>query len=392
MIRNPAIAACIQTYVLETGPVLVLRLDAAYCITDANPQARKVLRDDVVGRPLAEQILDFSHKLNLPSLIRQEDAVHPLTLSTASGMPETLWFRFFTLPEGVLAVASLDFQEQQKLRADVLGLNRELSNLTRQLHQANAELRELNQLKNQFLGMAAHDLRKPIGLIMTYGEFVLDEAGTQLSDQHRGFLRTCLTAATGMKQLIDDFLDIAVIESGKLRLDLVSLSAREILIGAEPVARLVAGKKQVMLLVESSADAQKLPVDAAKLQQVLLNLIANAVEHSAPGQRVWLSSRWENQHLVFAVRDEGPGIAPEEQARLFTAFGRVSTRKTAQERSTGLGLAIARRVVEAHGGQIGVESAPGHGATFFFSVPALGPAAGLPAGACMAEDKASKLV
>ena len=370
MFDDPAIAAAMRAYVLETAPVLALCLDANYCVAGSNAQARQVLRGEALGRPLTEQLVDFDRSLDLPALTRQGGVVHRLTLSTASGMPETLCFRFFPLPVGVLALASLDFPEQQKLRDEVLGLNGELNNLTRQLHQANAELRELNQLKNQFLGMAAHDLRKPIGVIMTYGEFVLDEAGGQLSEQHREFLRTCMDAATDMKRLIDGFLDLSVIESGKLRLELASASVPEIVAGAEPTARLMAGKKKISLLVDLADDGRRLRVDASKLQQVLLNLIGNAVEHSVSGQRVWLSSRWDDQTLVLAVRDEGPGIALEDQARLFTSFARAGTRKTAGERSVGLGLAIARLVVEAHGGRIRVESIPGQGATFLITLPA----------------------
>ena len=150
----------------------------------------------------------------------------------------------------------------------------------------------------------------------------------------------------------------------------------EILAGVEPIVRLRAGRKKISLLVDlpdeataSSVAARRLRVDASKLQQVLLNLIGNAVEHSVPGQRVWLSARWDDQTLVLAVRDEGPGIAAEDQARLFMCFARAGTRKTAGERSVGLGLAIARLVVEAHGGRIRVESIPGQGATFLITLP-----------------------
>jgi len=110
-------------------------------------------------------------------------------------------------------------------------------------------------------------------------------------------------------------------------------------------------------------------VDVAKLQQVLVNLAGNAIEHSQAGQRVWLAARREETGLVFSVRDEGPGIAPEDQKRLFAPFVRAGTRKTAGERSVGLGLAIARLVVEAHGGRIWVESKPDHGSTFFVTLP-----------------------
>ena len=368
MFDDPCIAAALRAYVLETAPVLAICLDANLCVADANPQARHVLASVAFGRPLAEQIVDFDRTLDLPLLIKQSGVVHRLTLSTISGIPETLCFRFFPLSGGTLVLASLDFQEQQKLREEVMGLNQELNNLTRQLHQANAELRDLNQLKNQFLGMAAHDLRNPLGLIMNYSEFVLDEAD-ELSSEHREFLQICLTAAVRMMQLIDGFLDVSVIESGKLRLDLAPARVQDILAGVEPIARLVAEKKKITLLLDVADTTRPLRVDAVKLQQVLLNLLGNAVQHSVAGQRVWLSVRWEAQSLVFAVRDEGQGIAPDDQKRLFTAFGRGGNRKTAGERSTGLGLTIARLIVEAHGGRIWVESTPGAGSTFLFSVP-----------------------
>ena len=355
--------------VMETASVLVLRLDAAQFVVAANVHARRLLGPGVVGRPMTDLVLNFTPLPDLASSSVTTKAGHLLSLNTAAGLPESFLFHFFALPEGILAMGSFDLQEQVRLRTEVLGLNRELNDLTRQLHQANAELRELNQLKNQFLGMAAHDLRKPIGVIMTYSEFVLDEAAGQLSEEHQEFLRTCLAAATGMRRLIDGFLDLSVIESGKLRLELALASVSEIVAGAEPIARLVAGKKQISLLVNLADNGRRLPVDASKLQQVLLNLIGNAVEHSVPGQRIWLSSRWDDQNLVLAVRDEGPGVAPEDQARLFTSFARAGTRKTAGERSVGLGLAIARLVVEAHGGRIWVESIPGQGATFFLALP-----------------------
>ena len=370
MFNDPASAEAMRAYVWETAPVLALYLDANYCVTDANAQARQMLCGEVIGRPLAEQLVDFTGTLDLPALIRQGGTVHRLTLSTAAGMPETLGFRFFPWPDGTLALGSLDFQEQQNLRDEALGLNRELNNLTRQLHQANAELRELNELKNRFIGMAAHDLRKPVGVIMTYSEFVLDEASDRLDEEQRGFLRASLSAAVGMKRLIDNFLDVSVIESGHLRLERSRTAVAEIVAGVLPLVRLVAARKKVELLTEAGEDERPLAVDVAKLQQVLANLLSNAIEHSRAGQRVWLVARREAGGLLFSVRDEGSGIAPEDQPRLFTPFARAGTRKTAGERSVGLGLAIARLVVEAHGGRIWVESIPGQGATFLIALPA----------------------
>jgi len=360
---DPGLAAALA-HVMETASVLAFRLDAHQRVVAANAQAHQVLGPEVVGRTLAELMVNFTDALDVPG-----DDVQMLSLNTASGMPESFLFRRFVLADGTLVLGSLDFQEQERLRTTVLGLNHELNDLTRQLHLANAELRDLNQLKNQFLGMAAHDLRKPVGIIMTYGEFVLDEAGSTLSAQHRKFLQTCQDAAKSMDRLIDDFLDVSIIESGKLRLELAPATATEIVSGAMEMTRLLADKKKITLLVEPSDDTRRLPVDTSKLQQVLLNLVGNAVEHSQQGQRVWLSSHWEDQSLVFAVRDEGPGLTPEAQAQLFQPFAPGGARKTGGERSVGLGLLITRKIVEAHGGRVWVQSLPGEGATFRFALP-----------------------
>lgn len=379
MFEQAEVAAAAAAYLTETAPVAVLRLDTGHRVTAANAQARALLGDAVVGRPFAETLVEFARPGGLATLLVDRDNVHRLTVKTTLGLPETLYFRFYPLADGLLALGSLDLQEQQRLRREMLDLNHELNALSRQLHQANAELRDLNELKNRFLGMAAHDLRKPVGVILAYGEFVLDEAGRQLSEQQQEFLRTCLAAAAGMQRLIDNFLDVSVIESGQLQLDLAAVVGGEILAGVEPLARLLADRKQVRLIVEPDSSSRRLHVDAAKIQQVLQNLLANAIEHSRSGLRVWLTSRCDGEEFVFAVRDEGPGIATADQPRLFAAFTCAGTRKTAGERSVGLGLAIARWIVEAHAGRIWVDSAPGRGATFHVALPARGPG---PDGAC----------
>jgi PAS domain S-box-containing protein len=257
----------------------------------------------------------------------------------------------------------------EQTRDEVLEVNRESPSLTRTLLQTNAELRALNQRKNQFIAMAAHDLRNPLSVIMAYSEFLLDEAGDQLSEEQQKYLHTCVEAVMDMKQLIDGFLNLAVIESGELQLDLNLASAQEILDNAAPIAQLMAGKKRITLIMESSDDARRLQVDKTTFQQVILNLVGNAVEHSASGQRVWLSSQWVGPDMVFAVRDEAPEISPEYTAQLFTASWWVGPRRTPAERSIELSLASARLIVEAHGGRMWGESHLGQGTTFFVSLP-----------------------
>ncbi len=148
MFEDIAVAEIARTYLLETAPVLALRIDAAGRLVDANAQARRLLGAEAVGSPWADRLVDFSGTLNLAAPSECAEGVHRLTLSTVSGMLETLYFRFFPLPEGTLALGSVDLLEQQVLSGKLLTLNRDLRGMAVKLRQANAELREFDDYKN----------------------------------------------------------------------------------------------------------------------------------------------------------------------------------------------------------------------------------------------------
>jgi len=362
-------------YVFEDAPVLALQVDAALQVCATNKFTRRMLGDGLLGRRFADLVVEFTPPPQVGGRGSPGDGQF-ITLQTSAGLPESFRFHYFELANGWIALGSPDIEGQLRLRNEMLGLNHELNDLTRQLHVANAELVELNQLKSRFIGMAAHDLRRPVGVIMTYGELILDDAGEQLSAENREFLERCLAAATGMKGVIDGFLDASAIEAGALRLDWATVTVAELLDGVMGMALLLARHKGVVLTVDpvdvlnENQNLHRLEADAGKVQQALLNLVGNAIEHSVAGQHVWLSAHRVGAELVLTVRDEGEGIAQDEQAKLFMPFVRAGTRKTAAERSTGLGLSIARLIAEAHGGRIWVKSEPGHGASFCIALPA----------------------
>jgi signal transduction histidine kinase len=355
-----------QTF--ESAPVLLLRLDAASRVLEANAFARSLLGENIIGRSLAEWVIDFHGVLDYIALFAPGDVCRALTLKTAAGIPETLHIQFVAEGDGVMAIGGIDFEEMRVLREETLKLNRELSNLTRQVQLANAELRDINTLKNQFIGMAAHDLRAPISVMIAYSDFLMEDADDFTSRQN-GFLRTMRSAVLGMKRLIDNFLDVSVIESGQLRLECSQTETSALLEGGLAYGRLAAARKGIDLLVDIACNAGTLQADVPKIQQVLTNLLANAIQHSPQGTTVRLAVSRGPRELVVSVRDEGEGLTLEEQKRLFVPFARAGTRKTAGERSSGLGLAIAQLIVEAHGGRIWIESPPGAGATFLFSLP-----------------------
>ena len=247
-----------------------------------------------------------------------------------------------------------------------------------QLREKIDELEALNRQKNEFVGVAAHDLRSPLAVIEMYSAFLLDEPAKALKEREREFLRVIALQSRFMLNLINDLLDVARIESGNLDL---RPQAGDFLAFARRVAGLqavLAERRGIEVTVEDGDAPCTAVFDASRLEQVLNNLIGNAVKFSGDGTRVTVRVECASGGVRVSVADQGPGIPAGEQRTIFKEFHRGTVKPAAGERSTGLGLAIARRIVEAHGGTIGVESEVGKGSTFFFTLPA---PATFPAGA-----------
>ncbi|MEW6338724.1 MAG: sensor histidine kinase [Acidobacteriota bacterium] len=248
-------------------------------------------------------------------------------------------------------------------------LNNELATMQRSLAKSNAELARLNEEKDRFLGMAAHDLRSPMSVILTYSGFLEREAGDALTGEHREFLAVIRSHAEFMLRLVNELLDITAIASGRLRLDLGPVNVGALLERTVGLARPIAHEKGIALALEVDDRLPPCRADAAKVVQVLDNLISNAVKYSPPGAPVEAAARRHEEDVVVSIRDRGPGIPAEERDRLFKPFSRTSVRPTGGEKSTGLGLAICQRIVAGHGGRIWVESEVGRGSTFAFALP-----------------------
>lgn len=248
-------------------------------------------------------------------------------------------------------------------------LEAKVAERTAELVAKNATLEELNALKNEFLGIAAHDLRAPIGTINMLAELVIDEQETMEPAGKREFLEMIRTSSEGMLKLLTDLLDITRIESGKLELNAAPVDVRAFVAEFEKYSRLRAEHKRIRLVTEVAVEVGEAAFDPDRVRQVLDNLVGNALKFSPAGSEVRLSVRAVSDGIEMAVADRGPGIRPEEQARLFAPFQRASTVATGGERGTGLGLSICKKIVEGHGGAIRVESELGRGSTFVFTLP-----------------------
>ncbi len=259
--------------------------------------------------------------------------------------------------------------EATGLYDDLSRVNNELANLQRELARKNAELEKLNEQKNRFLGMAAHDLRSPLGVIMTYAEFLETEAAEVLNEEQREFVTTIRQTSEFMLRLVDDLLDVSTIESGRLKLDLQPTDLAGQIGHNVNLNCTLAAKKEIAIEFELPASPVLLSFDAGKIEQVLNNLIGNAIKFSHRGTRVTVRLTYADGFATVAIKDQGQGIPEADRPKLFQPYSKVSVRSTGGEQSTGLGLAICRRIIEGHGGSIHVESEVGKGSTFYFTLP-----------------------
>jgi signal transduction histidine kinase len=231
------------------------------------------------------------------------------------------------------------------------------------------QLLELNALKNKFLGMAAHDLRNPLSTLKGYlGLFLTDVLG-ELTDDQREVLTDMNQTSDNMLGLINDLLDVTAIESGNLQLKRRPTIISELLQSIQASLRVLANAKSIEIRLDLPASLPLLQIDQARIKQVLTNLITNAVKYSYAHTFILLRVKVFEKEVWIAVKDQGQGIPVEEMRHLFKDFSRTSVKPTAGEKSIGLGLAITRRIVEAHGGIIWVDSEIGKGSTFTFSLP-----------------------
>lgn len=253
-------------------------------------------------------------------------------------------------------------------------LNNELAAAQRELARKNAELKRLNEQKDRFLGIAAHDLRNPLQIINVYSQFLLDEAADRLAPEQLDFVRKIIRSSDFMFELVEDLLDVAKIEAGRVELNPSEVDLRGLVSLNVELNRRLAERKEINILFTSPEDISPLRLDAPKIEQVLNNLIGNAVKFSPRGSTIEVGlARGEGGGAVVYVKDEGPGVPADEVDKLFKPFSRTRVTGSEGEQSTGLGLAIVKRIVEGHGGRISVENGAAGGATFVVRLPASPP-------------------
>ena len=252
--------------------------------------------------------------------------------------------------------------EKERLLAHLRDVNRTLEERTAQLEVADRH-------KSQFLANMSHELRTPLNAIIGFSEVLLEKVFGRMNEKQEEYLTDIFTSGRHLLQLINEILDLAKIEAGRVELE---LSEFELPLALEDAAVLLRGRAQrhaVEFSVELDQRLGTVTADQRKLKQILINLLSNAIKFTPDGGKIALRAALVDGLAEISVADTGAGIAPEDQARIFQEFIQVGGDYTRKAEGTGLGLTLAQKFVEMHGGRIWVESELGRGSKFTFTIP-----------------------
>jgi signal transduction histidine kinase len=254
------------------------------------------------------------------------------------------------------------FADQAAIAIENVRLFHEIEEKSRQLEIANKH-------KSDFLANMSHELRTPLNAIIGFSEVLIEKMFGEVNDKQLDYLQDIHSSGRHLLSLINDILDLSKIEAGRMELDLSEVSVPDTLSSAMTLVRERAQNHGIDLGLEVDAKIGVIQADERKVKQVVVNLLSNAVKFTPDGGKVTMRATLDTDHVEVAVQDTGIGIAPEDQEAVFEEFKQVGRDYTKKAEGTGLGLALTKRIVELHGGRIWLDSAPGKGSTFTFTLP-----------------------
>jgi signal transduction histidine kinase/CheY-like chemotaxis protein len=260
-----------------------------------------------------------------------------------------------------------------ELERKVQERTRELETLNERLQSSNLELQRVSHMKSEFLANMSHELRTPLNAIIGFSELLMDQTFGQLNDAQSDYVNDILSSGRHLLELINDILDLSKIEAGKMELRPEGFDVSQLIDEALSTLQVAAARKKIELARDVPMDVHDFCADRGKVKQILHNLLSNAIKFTPEGGHVNLSCRMSGEELEVSVSDTGIGIQKEDQKRIFEAFMQVDGSYSRKYQGTGLGLTLVKRFVELHGGRLHVESDPGRGSRFTFSLPAMAP-------------------
>jgi signal transduction histidine kinase len=255
-----------------------------------------------------------------------------------------------------------------RLRDSYATLEQRVTDRTRELADANARLREATLAKSRFLANMSHELRTPLNSIIGFSELLVQRLAGDLRPKQEEYVRDIADSGRHQLALVNDILDLSKVEAGRIDLERSAFPIEQVAASALALVRAQAVRRWIQLDLSLDPGIDTIVADERKVKQILINLLSNAVKFTPDRGRVHVSIRRRDEAIEIAVADTGKGIAVADQARIFEEFAQARQGGFAQE-GTGLGLTLAKRLVELHGGRIAVRSEPGQGSTFTFTLP-----------------------
>jgi len=237
------------------------------------------------------------------------------------------------------------------------------------LEEANRRLVEVSRMKEIFLYTVSHELKTPLTCIIAYAEFLRQDENSIEPEQRKTFSRILYDQAHRLLELVNDIMDLSRLEGGAVKLNLTPSNLNDIVDSSVQTLETLAVRKGIRLTQELATDMPMLTVDASKLRQVIVNLLNNAIKFTEAGGTINVLTRSAGEQLVVEVTDTGIGIAARDLTRVFDLFARTDVAINRNYEGLGLGLHLVKRLVELHGGRVWVESTPGKGSRFSFSLP-----------------------
>jgi signal transduction histidine kinase len=254
------------------------------------------------------------------------------------------------------------FADQAVIAIENVRLFQEIKDKTREVEVANKH-------KSEFLANMSHELRTPLNAIIGFSEVLIEKMFGEVNEKQADYLKDIHESGRHLLSLINDVLDLSKIEAGRMELELGTFHLPTAISNAMTLVRERAQRHGIHLASELDPALGELNADERKVKQILLNLLSNAVKFTPDGGRVHVSAACVDSRVEVSVRDTGIGIAPEDHAAVFEEFKQVGRDALKKAEGTGLGLTLTKRLVELHGGEIRLESVPGKGSTFSFTLP-----------------------
>jgi PAS domain S-box-containing protein len=335
----------------------------------ANPaiaQAYGLTTEDFIGKPMYELFpsMEWPNPRFQAVLERGETMVMPgfasVPVKGGEGLPVKIWDLVYIPVRdragAIDGVVTMCMDVTDRVRQE------------RELKQHAEALMRADRHKDEFLAVLSHELRTPLNFIMGFASVLEDEVNGALNPQQQSHVGKILAGADRMLRLVEDLLDVARIQAGKVAVERqptpYALLLRDVVQTMQPLAE----AKELSLAWEATADVVG-HLDAPRVGQVLTNLLSNAVKFTEPGGRILVRARRVGASVLTEIEDSGLGIPAEDLGRIFEKFQQLDMSATRDSGGAGLGLAIAKALVEAHGGEIGVNSQPGVGSTFWYTLP-----------------------